>query len=245
MNNGRVIGWLDRTFYENIVGGWDDEFFRKEILKSMNCDSVVLDVGAGAGIVKLMNFRGIARKVCGIDLDSRVLDNEMLDEAKIADGGAIPYPDDYFDIVFSDNVVEHLKNPIAVFGEIHRVLKPGGRFLFKTPNRNHYMPMIAIITPLRFHKFYNKLRGRNYSDTFPTEYRCNTRRSISDTANALGFRVECIKFLESRPEYLRLSSVTYVIGLIYERFVNRFKLLEGFRIVICCTLSKKGRIQQR
>ena len=31
-----------------------------------------------------MNFRGLAARVCGVDLDPRVVDNPMLDEGKIA-----------------------------------------------------------------------------------------------------------------------------------------------------------------
>ena len=55
-----------------------------------------------------MNFRGLAARVCGVDLDPRVVDNPMLDEGKIADAGGIPYPDAAFDLVFADNVLEHL-----------------------------------------------------------------------------------------------------------------------------------------
>ena len=62
--------------------------------------------------------------------------------------------------------MEHLEDPETVFGEINRVLKPGGIFLFKTPNRRHYMPLIAQLTPYRFHQFINKLRGRDSEDTF-------------------------------------------------------------------------------
>ena len=125
---------------------------------------------ARAGIVQQTNFRGLAARVCGVDLDPRVVDNPMLDEGKIADAGGIPYPDAAFDVVFADNVLEHLPDPLAVFREIARVLKPGGVFLFKTPNKTHYMPTIARLTPHRFHQFVNRLRGRAEIDTFPTRY---------------------------------------------------------------------------
>jgi len=36
-----------------------------------------LDLGAGAGIVSQMNFKGIASRVCGIDPDERVLSNPI------------------------------------------------------------------------------------------------------------------------------------------------------------------------
>ena len=92
----------------------------------------------------------------------------MLDEGKLSDAGRIPYPDATFDVAFADNVMEHLADPMAVLGEVCRVLRPGGVFLFKTPNKTHYMPMIARITPHGFHRFVNRLRGRAEEDTFPT-----------------------------------------------------------------------------
>ncbi|NJL60106.1 MAG: class I SAM-dependent methyltransferase [Desulfobacteraceae bacterium] len=90
-------------------------------------------MGAGAGILPQLNFKGKVSQVCGIDPDERVLHNPYLDEAIVATGESVPYPDEKFDIVFSANVFEHLSDPIKVFREIYRVLKPGGLFLFKHP----------------------------------------------------------------------------------------------------------------
>jgi len=56
------------------------------------------------------------------------------------------------------------------FRDIARVLKPGGVFLFKTPNKTHSMPTLARLTPHRFHPFVNRLRGRVEADAFPTRY---------------------------------------------------------------------------
>ena len=103
----------------------------------------MLDLGAGAGIVPEMNFKGHARRVCGVDPDPRVADNPHLDEGREGVGESIPYPDASFDVVVSDNVFEHLDNPLAVFREVHRVLRPGGLLLAKTPNRWHYVAIGA------------------------------------------------------------------------------------------------------
>lgn len=175
-----ITNFLDRKLYPNHTKNWDDRLFRERILARLKPNSVVLDLGAGAGIVAEMDFRGQAARICGVDLDPRVIDNPMLDEGKVADGGSIPYPDASFDLVFSDNVVEHLDMPEQVFAEVRRVLKPGGLFLFKTPNRTHYMPLIARMTPHKFHQFINRKRGRQETDTFPTRYRANTldRKSV-------------------------------------------------------------------
>ena len=103
------------------------------------------------------------------------MSNPFLDEGRVSDAGGILYPDDSFDLVFSDNVLEHLAELQKVFIEVARALKPDGVFMFKTPNKWHYMPAIARVTPHWFHQFINYLRGRAEVDTFPTLYRANTK----------------------------------------------------------------------
>lgn len=235
---GSWTQWIDHNWYPKFAKNWDDLLFRERILSHVKPNSVILDLGAGAGIVSQMNFKGLAQKICGVDLDPRVVDNPMLDEGRVSDAGGIPYEDEVFDIVFSDNVFEHLDTPLAVYKEFARVLKPGGVLLFKTPNKWHYMPTIARMTPHAFHQFVNRLRGRSEVDTFPTRYRTNTRGDVEWLAAKAGFVVERIEHIEGRPEYLRMTWPTYVVGTLYERIVNMTSLLAPFRILLVGTLRK-------
>ncbi len=233
-----LVEWMDRTFYPEYGKNWDDLMFREAILANLSPSSTVLDVGAGAGIVEAMNFRDKVARICGVDLDERVADNPMLHEGQVADAAHIPYPDESFDLVFADNVMEHLERPTEVFAELARVLKPGGKLLFKTPNRTHYMPMIARMTPHWFHQYYNRKRGRDAEDTFPTCYRANARRDIKSLADGAGLVVSRVKLIEGRPEYLRMSALTYAAGLLYERLVNATEAMAGIRILIIAELRK-------
>ncbi len=235
---GALVKRMDRTLYADSSNNWDDELLRKRILARIRPEFVILDVGAGAGILPQMNFRGLAARVCGVDLDPRVVENPTLDEAKVADAGAIPYADDCFDLVFADNVLEHIEDPSSFFSEITRVLKPGSSFIFKTPNKWHYVPAISRLTPHWFHQSYNQLRGRSAQDTFPTWHRANSRSDVSRLAVQAGLQVERLDCIEGRPEYLRISAATYAVGAAYERVVNSSRLLEGLRVVLICELRK-------
>lgn len=234
----KLIKTLDRLFYPNYSTNWDDQLFRERILRVIGPETTLLDVGAGAGIIEAMNFRGQTRLVCGVDLDPRVKENPFLDRGQIADANKLPYSDASFDVVIADNVMEHLDSPEKVMHEIARVLRPGGKLLFKTPNRTHYMPLIARLTPHRFHQWVNRLRGRHETDTFPTHYLCNSSSQIQDVITGSGLYLESIELIEGRPEYLRVTFITYLFGLLYERLVNSVPLLARFRILLVVTLSK-------
>jgi SAM-dependent methyltransferase len=229
---------LDRSLYPDHGDRWDDALFRRVLLTEISPDDRVLDLGAGAGIVPEMNFRGVAARVCGVDPDPRVADNPYLDEAEVGVGESVPYPDGSFDLVFADNVLEHLEDPRQVFAEVARLLAPGGRFLVKTPNRWHYVALAARWTPHRFHRAYNRRRGRTTGDTFPTRYLANRPRRLRELAAGAGLRVRSIELIEGRPEYLRTWAPAYLLGWLYERAVNRLPALRGFRVVMIAVFEK-------
>jgi SAM-dependent methyltransferase len=232
------VSWLDQKLYPDHRDRWDDELLRQRILQRLGHGSRVLDLGAGAGRVTQMDFRGRAGWIAGVDLDEAVKGNPLLDEAHVTDGEQLPFANESFDLVFSDNVFEHVARPDRVFAEVHRVLRPGGSFLLKTPNRWHYAMLIARLTPLWFHRFANRLRGRPSEHTFPTLYRANTASRLRQLGERSGFRIVAIEAVEGRPEYLRITAPSYLLGWAYERVVNATPKLAGLRVVLIATLER-------
>ncbi|MFW5840878.1 MAG: class I SAM-dependent methyltransferase, partial [Planctomycetota bacterium] len=235
-----MVQRLDRTLYPDTQNNWDSKAFREMILDRIGPDDTVLDLGAGRGHLDEMNFAGRARRIVGLDPDQAVLENPNLDEAKLLDlsTGDFPFDDRTFDVVFANSVLEHVSDPVKCFSEIRRVLKPGGRFLAKTPNRWHYMPLLATALPHSFHTVYNRLRGRQEVDTFPTLYRCNSRRQIERLAKRTDLELTGFRAIEGRPEYLRIAWPVYLAGWAYERMVNATDALSAMRIVLLFELTR-------
>ena len=102
----------------------------------------VLDVGCGAG-VDLARFARGGAAVTGVDLAPSAIDLARTNFAQqglhgrfeVADGEALPFPDNSFDMVFAHGVVQYTANPRRLVEECRRVLKPGGQAVFQVYNR--------------------------------------------------------------------------------------------------------------
>jgi ubiquinone/menaquinone biosynthesis C-methylase UbiE len=216
----------------------DNDIFFQWVGSYIKQDSVILDCGAGTGKLHLYDFKNKCHKIIGVDLDKKVLDNPLLNESYQADILKLPFSDNTFDIIFANNVVEHIKEPVLFLKEIKRVLKKDGLFFFKTSNKKHYVALISSITPTCFHKFYNKLRGTNETDIFPTFYKINYPSVIKKLSKKLNFSYQ-LRYFEGRPNYLLLNPLFLIIGLIYEKIVNYFSLLKSWRSVIMAKIEFK------
>ncbi|MEZ6116814.1 MAG: class I SAM-dependent methyltransferase [Pirellulaceae bacterium] len=230
---------MDSILYPNSPDHWDVIRFAEYVADHVQPEHAVLDFGCGRGRYELFDFRDRAKFCAGVDVDPDCLQNTQVHEAKLIDEtGRIPFSDGTFDLIFSSSVLEHVEKPRDVFAELARVLKPGGLLLARTPSRFHYAMLGANLAPTWFHEWYNKMRGREVCDTFPTYYRCNSKAQVNAAAEGTGLTVQEIAFWESRPEYLRFNPATYLAGFAYERIVNSSKIFEPLRAVLVMKLQK-------
>jgi SAM-dependent methyltransferase len=206
--------------------------------------TVMLNLGAGgpAPRDKVRVFKGEVGRVVGADLDPDVLKNCELDEARVITAdGRLPFPEDSFDVVLSDWVVEHVVDPAPFLAEVWRVLRVGGSFFFRTPNKRHYVGMIASTTPHWFHELVaNRVRGlsSDHHEPWPTYYRLNSPRKIQNAGFQAGFRSVEVRTWEGPPVYLVFNSAAFMLGVAYERIVNRIKPLGCVRANIFARLLK-------
>lgn len=108
----------------------------------------VLDVGTGTGFVaielaKAVRERGV--QVVGLDLSPAMLSLAAENAQRAGVNGAVtwregnayamPFADDEFDGVVSNDSLHHWENPVAIFDEIARVVKPSGVYLIHDSRR--------------------------------------------------------------------------------------------------------------
>ena len=96
----------------------------------------LLDVGCGSGsFAAAMRQQGW--EVRGTDFDPNAADSARKTHAihvDIGDLRDIRYDDGAFDAITVRHVVEHVREPVEFATECWRILKPGGRLVFITPN---------------------------------------------------------------------------------------------------------------
>ncbi len=99
----------------------------------------VLDIGCGAGGPAAVLAGELGARVTGLDVEAPVLARararaEAMGLAGrldfvLADPGPLPFADASFDVVFSKDALIHVPDKSAIYREILRVLRPGGRFV--------------------------------------------------------------------------------------------------------------------
>ena len=81
---------------------------------------------------------------CGEFKKSGYINGDIVESLRpdiVIDLEKIPYPfkDECFDLIEADHVLEHLGDPFAVMGELHRLLKPSGKLVIRVPHFSRAM----------------------------------------------------------------------------------------------------------
>ena len=197
---GSATRWLDLGCGHQILPSWRLE---AERALANNCDTVV-----------------------GLDFDLGSLKaHQTIDNRVRGNIAELPFVDNHFDLVTANMVVEHLDKPEVQFQEVYRILKPGGLFLFHTPNALGYLTIGARLVPEVFKdRLVYLLDGRSENDVFEAHYKANTRKRIGDLAQASGFQLVKIKMLVSEAGFMFIPPLA-----IPELFWIRILMTKSFK----------------
>ena len=141
--------WEDAVEYDSMDFTDVNTAFAERALELAPAKGLLLDVGTGtARIPILIVQRRPALRIWAIDLSQNML---MVGEKNVREAGvgqnvklrkvdakALPYPENYFDMVISNSIIHHLPDPLPFLKEVNRVTKPSGgifiRDLFRPPD---------------------------------------------------------------------------------------------------------------
>ena len=163
----------------------------------------LLDVGCGPGTVTSGLARAVAPGlVTGLDAAPDVLATARehaaetgLTNLEFVEGDvyALNYPDDTFDIVYANQLLQHLSEPVAALQEMRRVLRPGGLLGVRDADYATMQPYPKFPEFERWNALYHQVAYANHAEP-------DAGRVLPSWARAAGFAQ-----IESHPNVVLLE----------------------------------------
>jgi 2-polyprenyl-3-methyl-5-hydroxy-6-metoxy-1,4-benzoquinol methylase len=155
--------------------------------------STILDVGCGRGLfgASLKNIK--TRVVWGVEPDFDCIEEATKNLDKIYHGcfqPEIALPEDYFDCIVFNDVLEHILEPVPILEYAKKLLKRGGSIVASIPNIMHF----PILWKLLINGEWNYTE-RGILDR--THLRFYTRKSIQNLISQSGLLLEQIDGINS------------------------------------------------
>jgi SAM-dependent methyltransferase len=188
----------------------------------------ILDLGCGDGHFAQATFTTPLE--VGIDPSPQAIaearTRQMHRELYVMDSNAMTFANATFATVLSNSVVEHIPDIDATLRETHRVLKPGGLFVFTTPS-HHFAEYLFCADVLRG----IGLRGlskhyENFFNRISHHYRTDSPNVWIERLERLGFSVR-----ESHSYFSRAASHLFDLAHYYSAPTLLYKKLFGRWIV--------------
>jgi 2-polyprenyl-3-methyl-5-hydroxy-6-metoxy-1,4-benzoquinol methylase len=158
----------------------------------------LLDIGCGSGtfISKMANLGWDAH---GIDFDAKAIEVCVQNglNAQTGDLFSQQYPDNYYDTIVLNHVIEHLYDTLDVIKECFRVLKPNGKLIIATPNTNSWM-------------FRFKFKQNWFSLQPPGHLQLFNLKNLSNILHKQGFEIERGKTSIRNEFYVYAASKTII-----------------------------------
>ena len=135
----------------------------------------MMDLGCGKGDLLVRLLRQ-GWTVEGLEVDAEAVSNARMNHGLNVHLGELEshrFPDNLFDAITMNHVIEHVHDPVALVRECLRLLKPGGQLVLATPN---------------IQCFGHKKFGRNWSHLqSPSHLHLFTKKSLKECVSKAGF----------------------------------------------------------
>lgn len=183
-----------------------ERYFKKIInYLDANKNAKILDVGCGFGYFLKICEKKTNWALYGVDISRYAINRAKRNVKAIyyvhdVNEGLNLFPQNYFDLLVSFDVIEHLNSPFLFLKEVHRVLKPNGIIAITTPNSN------AI------ERLFKKLLGKE-----------NTWHGFLDNTHIYQFTPLSLRFLIEKAGFkiLDLETPFHPLPKILQKILNR------------------------
>jgi 2-polyprenyl-3-methyl-5-hydroxy-6-metoxy-1,4-benzoquinol methylase len=160
-----------------------------KLLDAVGSGKRVLDVGCSSGYLsEPLSKRG--NTLVGIELDpaaareaERWCERVLLGDVEAME---LPLEPGSFDVVLCGDVIEHLRDPGAALARLRPLLVSGGRLVVSTPNIANWAMRLSLLAG-RWRYTDRGFLDRTHTHLF-------TRRTLVETIEAAGYRVERVDF---------------------------------------------------
>lgn len=185
-----------------------------EFLKNEKFERI-LDIGGTEGTYDFLIKRFPGSEITSINIKQSDLPKE---NAIMANAEELPLKENYFDLVFTREVIEHLYRPDKFIDETKRVLKKGGKIVLSTPNLNSWHIRLLILfgyAPTNYTPYPGKTYGiPRFFKTKPIydHVRVFPYKALKEIFNQNGFELERIDGVMMYSEDVWLKNWRKLIG---------------------------------
>ncbi len=203
-------------------------FFRKStpklwfklVCENIERNSVVLEIGSGSGQGMQNQDYPKVKKIIGVDLDDRVLNNPYLDSALCIPAHDINkhLHEKNIDCIYSQMVMEHIDNTEHFIATQLNLLSPNGKIIHSTVSKYYWISMINNLVPETTKNWLikNLGSGRNSEDIFPALYNLNSAQQLCELSKKLSFNYKIVR-QDEPPGYLRRSIILMILYTIIHK----------------------------
>jgi ubiquinone/menaquinone biosynthesis C-methylase UbiE len=164
----------------------------------INDDSVLLDIGCNTGhLLKTIRELNSRCECWGTDIEPKIMTLQIAKcKFQVADARSLPFPVDYFNIVFALDTLEHIKDVDAAIEEIYRVLMPNGIAILSGPTESWFYKLCRFV---QFGQFKKNSSSDKPSFRGEIDFHFHTVYDLEERFTAHGFRQLKQKSLPSTP----------------------------------------------
>ncbi|MBL7150389.1 class I SAM-dependent methyltransferase [Candidatus Microgenomates bacterium] len=186
----------------------------------------ILDLGCGDGFFTKTAFKKLIDVGLEINFQkARTAKKEKIyKKVVLYQGKKLPFPNNAFNSVFSNSVLEHIKNIDQTMPEIARVLKKKGKFIFTTPTEKFASYLLGRLFLGKIYESWHNKKA--------CHFHLDSKKTWVKRLKKHGFKILDFEYyLNNKPAmwFFDLAHFLGVPNLIFKRLFNRWVLFPSLR----------------